>query len=142
MSSLHWVTKRAPTRLALSHSNDSKLRACHECTHHTRLKLLMVRVCGTSPLSPLAVSLCTRTSLENGISSRQQKENNGWMRTVGWGWASRPASFSLGCCVLCVILELTRNSSFCPGILTIFLLIPRVIFPFRCCSQASISPHF
>lgn len=109
--SLPWFTKRAPTRLALSHSSNSKLRACRECTHHTGLKLLMIRACGTPPLSPLTVSSRTRTSLENGISSKRKEKNSGWLRTVGCGWASRPASFSVSCCVLCVILEFTRNSS-------------------------------
>lgn len=40
------------------------------------------------------------------------------------------------------LLDFHRNSSFCPGILTIFLLISTVIFPFRCYSQASISLLF
>lgn len=96
---------------------------------HTVIKQPVLRVCGPH-LHPHLLSHPTWPHHENVISPRWKVERN-WM--VVRNHAQELLS-QLLLQIICLnyLNSIEFNSSFCPGILTIFLLIPKVIFPFRC----------
>ena len=67
-----WFTRRAHTRLELSHLKKQQSWAW-ACTQHIVIKLPVIKACGTSPL---ILTQCVFTY--QAVSSRW-KEENGWM---------------------------------------------------------------